>query len=50
LFNAIGTSIAMLLYMIVGKKLLNFFHFNISQINKVMGCLYILLVLYHLKN
>jgi threonine/homoserine/homoserine lactone efflux protein len=49
LFNAIGTCIAMLLYMVVGSKLLNFFRFNISQINKVMGGLYILVVLYHLK-
>ena len=48
-FNAIGTSAAMFLYMVVGKKMLNFFQFNISQINKAMGWLYILLVLYHLK-
>jgi hypothetical protein len=48
LFNAIGTALAMLLYMFVGNKILNFFQFNISQINKVMGGVYILLVLYHL--
>jgi len=49
LFNAIGTSFAMLLYMLVGNKVLNFFQFNIAQINKLMGGVYILLVLYHLN-
>jgi len=48
-FNAIGTSLAMLLYMFVGSKILNFFQFNIAQVNKVMGGIYILLVLYHLN-
>ncbi len=49
LFNAIGTSLAMLIYMFVGNKILNFFQFNIAQVNKVMGGVYILLVLYHLN-
>jgi hypothetical protein len=48
-FNAIGTLLAMGLYMVVGNKILNFFKFNIAQINKVMGGVYILLVLYHLS-
>ena len=47
LCNAIGTSLAMLIYMFVGKRILNFFKFNIAQINKVMGGVYILLVLHH---
>jgi hypothetical protein len=49
LFNAIGTSLAMMIYMFVGNKILNFFKFNIAQVNKVMGGIYILLVLYHLN-
>jgi hypothetical protein len=48
-FNAIGTLLAMSLYMFVGDKILNFFKFNIAQVNKVMGGVYILLVLYHLS-
>jgi small neutral amino acid transporter SnatA (MarC family) len=49
LCNAIGTTLAMLLYMFVGNKILNFFKFNLAQVNKVMGGIYILLVLYHLN-
>ena len=48
LFNAAGASLAMLLYMFIGKRLLNFFQFNTGQINKVMGALYILVFLCHL--
>lgn len=47
LFNAVGTSLAMLMYMFVGNRILNFFKFNIAQVNKVMGGIYVLLVLYH---
>ena len=47
LFNAAGASLAMLLYMFVGKRILNFFQFNTGQINKVMGALYILIFLCH---
>jgi len=47
LSNAIGTTLAMLMYMFVGNKILNFFKFNLAQVNKVMGGIYILLVLYH---
>ena len=46
--NAIGTLLVMYFYMIFGKRLLNYFSFNISHINKAMGSAYILLVLYHL--
>ena len=49
LSNAIGTTLAMLMYMFVGNKILNFFKFNLAQVNKVMGGIYILLVLYHLN-
>ena len=48
LFNAAGASLAMFLYMFVGKKILNFFQFNTGQINKLMGGLYILVFLCHL--
>jgi hypothetical protein len=47
-FNAIGTLLAMGIYMFVGNKMLNFFKFNITQINRAMGGIYILLALYHL--
>jgi hypothetical protein len=49
LFNAIGTLLAMGIYMFVGNKILNFFRFNIAQVNRIMGAVYILLVLYHLS-
>jgi threonine/homoserine/homoserine lactone efflux protein len=49
IFNAIGTFLAMLIYMLVGNKLLNFYKFNIAHVNKVMGAVYILLVLFHLN-
>jgi hypothetical protein len=49
LCNAAGTLLAMGLYMFAGNKILNFFKFNTGQINKVMGGVYILLVLYHLS-
>jgi hypothetical protein len=49
LCNAIGTLMAMGVYMFAGNKLLNFFRFNIAQVNKIMGGVYILLVLYHLS-
>jgi hypothetical protein len=49
LFNALGTLLAMGIYMFIGNKILNFFKFNIAQINKAMGGVYILLVLYHLS-
>jgi putative Ca2+/H+ antiporter (TMEM165/GDT1 family) len=47
-FNAIGTVLAMLFYMIFGNKLLIYFKLNITQINKVMGGFYVLLALYNL--
>ena len=48
-FNAVGTLLAMGIYMFAGSKILNFFKFNTAQINKAMGAVYILLVLYHLS-
>jgi len=47
LFNAVGTLLAMLSYMFFGKKILEYFKFNITHINKAMGVVYILLALYH---
>lgn len=49
-YNAIGTLLVMLCYMLVGSKLIQYFKLNLSQINKVMGSLYLLLALYHLVN
>ena len=47
LFNAIGTMLAMFSYMFFGKKILEYFKFNITHVNKAMGVVYILLALYH---
>ncbi len=47
-FNAIGTLLMMVCYMLLGNKLIHYFHLNIAQINKVMGSFYVLLALYHL--
>jgi hypothetical protein len=49
LYNALGTLLAMGIYMFVGNSILNFFKFNTAQINKAMGVVYILLFLYHLS-
>jgi len=49
-YNAVGTLLAMLTYMIFGKKILSYFKLNIGYINKIMGAAYILLVCYHLFN
>lgn len=49
IFNAIGTFLAMVIYMFVGNKVLNFYKFNTAQINKVMGGIYILLVFIHVN-
>lgn len=46
-FNAIGTSLVMFSYMFFGKKILEYFKFNNTHINKAMGVVYILLALYH---
>lgn len=48
LYNAMGTLLAMFTYMIFGIKILNYFKLNTSTINKGMGSVYILLVLYQL--
>lgn len=44
LFNAIGTLLAMVFYMIFGSKLFNYLKLNSSQINRLMGFVYLLLV------
>lgn len=44
-FNAIGTFLAMLFYMVLGSRLFNYLKLNISEINKVMGILYVVLAL-----
>jgi hypothetical protein len=47
-FNAVGTFLAMLFYMVFGSKLFTYLKLNILQINKIMGSAYILLALYGL--
>jgi small neutral amino acid transporter SnatA (MarC family) len=49
-FNAIGTLLVMVCYMLLGSKLIHYFKLNLTQINKVMGSLYVLLALYHLTS
>ena len=46
-FNAIGTLLVMFSYMFFGKKILEYFKVNNTDINKAMGVVYILLALYH---
>jgi threonine/homoserine/homoserine lactone efflux protein len=43
IFNAVGTLMAMGIYMVFGNKILQYFNLNLSIINKVMGVVYILL-------
>ena len=47
-YNAVGTLLAMFTYIIIGKKIMNYFKLTISPINKVMGAAYIVLALYQL--
>ncbi|HOZ87199.1 MAG TPA: hypothetical protein PL029_05540 [Bacteroidia bacterium] len=47
-FNAVGTFLAMLFYMVFGSKLFNYLKLNILQINKIMGSAYMILALYGL--
>lgn len=42
-FNAIGTLLVLALYAIYGDKLLAFFNLKISQVNKIVGVIYILI-------
>lgn len=48
LYNSVGTLLAMITYMIVGKKLLHYFKLTVPGINKVMGTAYIVLAMYQL--
>jgi putative Ca2+/H+ antiporter (TMEM165/GDT1 family) len=43
IFNAVGTLMAMGIYMFFGNKILQYFKLNLSSINKVMGVVYIVL-------
>lgn len=46
-FNAIGTLMAMGIYMFVGNRILVYLNLNISLINKIMGFAYVFLSVYH---
>jgi len=46
MFNAIGTFLAMCLYMGLGAKLLRYFNLNLFQINKLIGIVYVILGVY----
>ncbi len=48
LFNALGTLMVMLAYIVFGNKLLSYFKINTLQINRILGTAYILIVLYNL--
>jgi hypothetical protein len=48
--NAIGTLLAMFLYMKLGNRLLNYFSLNLYQINKSVGIFYILIGGYCFSN
>lgn len=44
-FNAIGTLLVMLIYMIYGNRLMQYFNLKLNLLNTIMGALYILLAL-----
>ncbi len=48
LFNAIGTLLIMLFYMIIGNRLLLYFKLNMQKINKIIGVFYIIVFMYHI--
>lgn len=41
IFNAVGTLLAMAVYMIFGNRILQYFNLNLTVINKAMGFVYI---------
>lgn len=45
-FNAIGTLIVLFFYMFFGSKLFNYLKLNSTQINKIMGSIYVVLSIY----
>jgi threonine/homoserine/homoserine lactone efflux protein len=47
-FNAVGATIALLLYMVFGTKLLNYLKISFFKVNKVMGAAYLLIAAYSL--
>jgi hypothetical protein len=50
IFNAVGTLIAMGIYMFLGNKILQYFNLNLSNINRAMGVVYITIGVYSLLN
>ncbi len=46
-FNAIGTLLVMLFYLLVGGKLILYLKINLLQLNKIMGAVYFFLAIYH---
>jgi hypothetical protein len=47
LFNALGTLLIMLTYMVVGNKLLDYFKLNMSKLSKIVGFFYVAVFLYN---
>jgi hypothetical protein len=45
-FNAIGTLLVMLIYMIYGNRLMHYFKLKLNLLNTIMGALYISLALF----
>lgn len=41
IFNAVGTLLAMGIYMVFGNKILEYFKLNLSNINRAMGYIYV---------
>lgn len=50
LCNAIGTLLAMFMYMYFGKSIMNYFKVNIRTLNSIMGVVYILISISSLAN
>ena len=48
LFNAFGTLLIMLSYMLVGNKLLKYFKLNMAKLSKVIGIFYFVICLYNI--
>lgn len=47
-FNAVGTLMAMVIYMVFGTKILLYFKLNLSIVNRAMGLVYIIIGSYSL--
>ncbi len=46
LYNALGTFLAMVVYMVFGNKLMLYFKFKLRQVNAVMGIVYIVFAVF----